>query len=99
MNRALRLSLLAVLPAALVFAADNKPPAMDEQQVAHVKDAKWAAPKAPEIPPGVMGSPIAADPGGANVGYAKFPPGYSFPMHWHSAVETTTLLSGKIQYT
>ena len=100
MSRSLRLSLLVVVPAALALAADApKPPAMDDQQVAHVKDAKWAAPKDPTIPPGVMGSPIAVDPGGANIGYAKYPPGYTFPMHWHSAVETTTLLSGKIQYT
>ena len=100
MQRSLRLSLLVVVPAALAMAADApKPPAMDDQQVAHLKDAKWAPPKAPEIPPGVMGSPIAADPGGGNVGYAKFPPGYSFPMHWHSATEYTVLLSGKGQFT
>ena len=100
MQRSLRLSLLVVVPAALALAADApKPPAMDDQQVANVKDAKWAPSKLTEIPPGLMGAPIAADPGGANISYAKFPPGYSFPMHWHSAVETTTLLSGKIQYT
>ena len=99
MNRALRLSLLAVLPTALVFAADNKPPAMDDQQVANLKDAKWGAPKAPEIPAGVMVAPIAADAGAANIGYAKYPPGYVFPTHFHSAVETTTLISGKGRYT
>lgn len=99
MNRALRLSLLAVLPAALVLAADNKPPAMDEQQVAHVKDAKWAAPKAPEIPPGVVASPIASDPNGPNLAYAKFPPGYTFPMHFHTFTEYTVLLSGKGSFT
>ena len=100
MQRSLRLLLLVVVPATLAIAADApKPPAMDDQIVAHVKDAKWAAPKAPEIPPGVMGSPIAADPGAANIGYAKFAPGYTFPMHWHSATEYTTLISGKIQFT
>ncbi|HEY1905060.1 MAG TPA: cupin domain-containing protein [Myxococcaceae bacterium] len=98
MNRALRLSLLAVLPAALVFAADNKPPAMDEAMGVNLKDAKWAAPKL-DIPPGVVGSPIAADPGGANVGYAKFAPGYTFPMHFHSATEYTVLISGKASFT
>jgi len=99
MQPSLRLSLLVVLPAALVLAAaDNKPPAMDEQLAVHVKDAKWAPPKAPEIPPGVMGSPIASDPNGPNIGYAKFAPGYTFPMHWHSYTEYTTLISGKIQY-
>ena len=99
MHRPLRLSLLLVVPAALALAADNKPPAMDEQQAANLKDAKWAAPKLTEIPPGVMVSPIAADPGAANIAYAKYPAGYVFPMHWHSAVETTTLISGKGRYT
>ena len=99
MHRPLRLSLLLVVPAALALAADNKPPAMDDQGVANVKDAKWSPPKAPEIPAGVMVSPIAADPGAANIGYAKYPAGYVFPMHFHSAVETTTLISGKGRYT
>lgn len=99
MHRPLRLSLLVVLPAALVFAADNKPPAMDDQIAVNLKDAKWAAPKLPEIPPGVMGSPIAADPGGGNIGYAKFTPGFTFPMHWHSAAEYTSVISGKAQFT
>jgi len=100
MQRALRLSLLVVLPAALAVAADAPTlPTMDAQQVAHVKDAKWAAPKLAEIPPGVMASPIASDPApGGNIGYAKYVPGYTFPMHWHSATEFTTVLSGKIQY-
>jgi len=99
MHRSLRLSLLVVLPAALALAADNKLPTMDEQQVAHVKDAKFAAPKLPEIPPGAMGAPIASDPNGSNIGYAKFAPGYTFPMHWHSFTEYTVLLSGKGQFT
>ena len=99
MQRPLRLLLLVFVPATLAIAADApKPPAMDDQLVAHVKDAKFAAPKQPEIPPGVVGSPIAADPGGANIGYAKYVPGYTFPMHWHSFTEYTTLISGKIQY-
>jgi len=99
MHRPLRLSLVVVLPAALALAADNKPPTMDEQQVAHLKDAKFAAPKLPEIPPGAMGAPIASDPNGPNVGYAKFKPGYTFPMHWHSFTEYTVLLSGKGEFT
>ncbi|MGZ6081332.1 MAG: cupin domain-containing protein [Myxococcaceae bacterium] len=100
MQRALRLSLLVVLPAALALAADGKPPTMDEMQVAHVKDAKWTAPKAPEIPPGAMASPIAADPApGGSIGYAKFPPGYAFPMHWHSATEFTSVVSGTLKFT
>ncbi len=99
MTDSLRLSLLAVVPAALAHAADTKLPAMDEQQAAHLKDAKWTPPKAPEIPPGVMASPIASDPNGPNIGYAKFPPGYTFPMHFHSFTESTALISGKITFT
>ena len=99
MHRPLRLALVVVLPATLALAADNKPPAMDDQLVANGKDAKWNAPKLPEAPAGLMVSPIAADPGGANIAYAKYPPGYVFPMHYHSAVETTTLISGKGRYT
>jgi len=100
MHRALRLSLLVVLPAALALAADGKPPTMDAQQAVNVKDAKWVAPKAPEIPPGAMASPIAADPApGGSIAYAKFPPGYTFPMHWHSATEFTSLVSGVLTFT
>jgi len=99
MTRALRLSLLVVLPATLVLAADNKPPAMDDLQVAHVKDAKWTPPKAPEIPPGAVASPIASDPNGPNLAYAKFPAGYTFPTHFHTFTEYTVLISGKGQFT
>ncbi len=100
MQAPLRLSLFVVLPATLVLAADAKPPSTEDQQVAHLKDAKWTPPKAPEIPPGVVASPIATDPAsGANIGYAKFPPGYTFPMHWHSATEYTLVISGKGQFT
>lgn len=100
MHRTLRLSLVVVLPAALAIAADAKPPSTEDQLVAHVKDAKWTPPKAPEIPPGVVAAPIATDPAsGGSIGYAKFPAGYTFPMHWHSATEYTSLVSGKIQFT
>jgi quercetin dioxygenase-like cupin family protein len=101
MTRPFRLSLLVVLPAALALAADApKPPSMEDQLVANVKDAKWTAPKAPEIPPGAMVSPIASDPPpGGSIGYAKFPAGYTFPMHWHSATESTSLVSGRIVFT
>ena len=100
MPRPLRLSLLVVLPAALALAADAPTlPTMDALQSTNLKDAKWTAPKAPEIPPGVMASPIASDPPpGGNIGYAKYPPGYTFPMHWHSATEFTTVITGKLQY-
>ena len=45
-------------------------------------------------------SPIAVDPNtGGSVGYAKFPPGFVFPTHWHSATEYTVLISGKASFT
>ncbi len=43
---------------------------------------------------------IAVDPKtGGLVAYAKFPPGYVFPQHWHSHTEYTVLLSGKASFT
>jgi mannose-6-phosphate isomerase-like protein (cupin superfamily) len=99
MTRALRLTLLAALPAALAPRRRRQASGDGRAARVHVKDAKWAAPKAPEIPPGVMGSPIASDPNGPNIGYAKFAPGYTFPMHWHSFTEYTVLISGKGQFT
>ncbi|HXN41604.1 MAG TPA: cupin domain-containing protein [Myxococcaceae bacterium] len=79
--------------------APAKPPSTEDAQVAHVADAKWAPPKAPEIPAGAMASIIAVDPNsGASIAYAKFPPGYAFPPHWHSFAEYTVLISGKANF-
>lgn len=80
--------------------APAKPPSTEEGLAAHVAEAKWAPPKAPEIPAGAMASPIAVDPAsGASIGYAKFPAGYAFPLHWHTATEYTVLISGKATFT
>jgi quercetin dioxygenase-like cupin family protein len=100
MHRSLiRLNAPLLLVAAVAVAADSKPPSTEDAQVVHLKDAKWAAPKLKEIPPGVMASPIAVDPvSGGSVAYAKYTPGYVFPMHWHSATEYTTILAGKARY-
>src|SRR6266849_2791614 len=94
-------TLLTLLLAAVAHAqAPAKPPSTEDAQVAHVAEAKWAAPKAPEIPAGAMTSPIAVDPNtGGSIGYAKFPPGYAFPPHWHSHTEYTVLISGKATFT
>lgn len=90
---------LAVLAGA-VLAADPKPASTEDALVAHLKDARWTPPKAPQIPPGAMVSPIATDPAsGGSVGYAKFPAGYAFPSHWHSATESSTLITGKVRFT
>ncbi len=93
-----------LLVGAVVFAqaqAPAKPPSSEDALVANLADAKWAAPaNLPEIPPGVMGAPIAVDPKtGGPVGYAKLPPKYVFPMHWHSHPEYTVLISGKASLT
>jgi len=94
------LPLLVVLLTPLAVAADSKPPSTEDQLAVNVKEANWAAPKNPEIPKGVMASPIATDPAsGANIGYAKFAPGLTFPMHWHTHAEYTSVVSGKVQFT
>lgn len=93
--------LLTLLLAAVAHAqAPAKPPSTEDKQVVHVADAKWAPPKAPEIPAGAVASVIAVDPNtGASIAYAKFPPGYAFPPHWHSHTEYTVLISGKANFT
>jgi len=105
MPRPLRLVVvLSLLAAAVVLAqapapAAPKPPGMDEGQVVSLKDVKWT-PVKPPLPAGVSVSPIAADPApGGSIGYAKYTPGLEFPMHWHSAPEYTTVLSGTVRYT
>jgi len=95
---------LSLLATAIVLAqaaapAAPKPPGMDEMQVVILKDVKWT-PAKPPLPSGVSVSPIAADPApGGSIGYAKYTPGLEFPMHWHSATEYTTVLSGTVRYT
>ena len=95
-----RFAACAVLLAGIARADAPKPPSSEEALVTHVAEAKWSAPKNPDIPPGVMSAPIAVDPSnGAPIGYAKFPAGYVFPMHWHSFNEYSTLISGKLDFT
>jgi quercetin dioxygenase-like cupin family protein len=86
-----------VIALAAAAAADApKPPSSEGPLVSHVADAKWVAPKL-DVPPGLMASPIAADPAtGAPIGYTKLPAGYVFPLHWHSHAEYTSLISGKL---
>jgi quercetin dioxygenase-like cupin family protein len=95
------LGVLVLLLGAVAYSdAPAKPPSSEEAQVAHLNDAKWAAPKVPGFPPGALASPIAVDPqtGGA-IGYGKFPPGYALPSHTHSYTEYTVLLSGNAHFT
>ena len=97
-RRAIPLVVFAL--AAITYADAPKLPSTEDALVAHLAEAKWVAPTVPGIPPGVMASPIAVDPStGGSVGYAKFPPGFVFPTHWHSATEYTVLISGKASFT
>src|ERR1700736_5749012 len=70
--------LLTLFLAAVAHAqAPAKPPSTEDAMVVHVADAKWAPPKAPEIPAGAVALVIAVDPNtGASIAYAKFPAGY-----------------------
>src|SRR6266581_3713773 len=98
MKRMLALSVLAALLLAVAARADApaKPPSTEDGLVAHIADAKWAAPKVAGMPPGPMASAIAVDPAtGASIAYVKLPPGFVFPTHWHTTTEYTVLLSGK----
>src|SRR5271170_3750337 len=95
------LAVTALLLARTAYSDAPAPaPSTEAAQVVRLKDAKWAAPKAKEIPPGAMAAPIAVDPQtGGSIGYGKFPPGYVLPTHWHSFTEYTVLLSGKATFT
>jgi quercetin dioxygenase-like cupin family protein len=65
---------------------------MEDGQVVHLKDAKFAPGKLP----GVQGSPIAGDAKvEASLGYGKIEPGGKIAEHTHSFAEYTCLISGK----
>jgi quercetin dioxygenase-like cupin family protein len=101
MRFALKLCALLVLIAggATVARADgDAPPSTEDAQVANLADAKWKPAAKPHE--AVMLSPIAVDPATkASIAYAKFPAGYKFPTHWHTAAEYSVLLSGKATFT
>src|SRR5258708_30244986 len=91
-------SIILCLAAASLLSAE--PASVDDGQVAHLKDARWSAPKAPEIPAGALSSPVAGDPKtGPSVAYAKFTAGYAFPAHSHSHIEHTGVLRGEGRFT
>lgn len=91
MNKTILLALLA--GAALADAP--KPPSTEEALVADPADAKFAPVNLPGMPAGAMGAMIGVDPQtkGATT-YAKLPPKYHLPMHWHSHPEYSVLVSG-----
>jgi len=90
---------------ALAARADAPPPlpSVDDGQVVNMTDVKWAAFKPPEgspIAPGITVSGVAGNAQtGPSVAYAKYPPGYAFPAHWHSFTEYTVLIKGTEQFT
>src|SRR5260370_18418897 len=86
--------------AAITYADAPKLPSTEDALVAHLAEAKWAAPTAPGIPPGVMASPIALDPStGGSVAYAKFSPRFVFPTPSHSSPAYPLLISAKGSFT
>src|SRR4051794_36125770 len=100
--------ILAILGAATLGAyaqapaqdAKPKPPSTEEQLAADLATAKWMPASTPGIPPGAQLALVGVDPatGGATA-YAKFPPGYHLPLHWHSHAEYTVLISGNASLT
>ncbi len=76
------------------------PPSTEEQLVANLASAKWVPAPTPGLPKGAQVSAIGVDPttGGATA-WAKVPPGYHLPMHFHSHAEYTTVVSGKATFT
>ena len=58
-----------------------------------------AAPKAPEYPARGDGLADRERPERCERRLREVPPGYTFPMHWHSAAEYTSVISGKAQFT
>jgi quercetin dioxygenase-like cupin family protein len=95
-----KLAAAAVLLSAVASADAPKPPSTEDAIVARLEDAKWAPAKAPGIPEGIVGAPIAVDPKTKGpLGYARFPSGLQLPAHWHSYAEYSTLLSGKATLT
>jgi quercetin dioxygenase-like cupin family protein len=100
-NPMIRFAIVALVFAAVARAdSPATKPGMDDGQVAHLSALNWVAPKAPEIPKGAMVAGVAGDPAtGPSVAYAKFPAGFAFPAHSHSATEYTVLISGKATFT
>lgn len=96
--------LAALLLASLAGRADEpakpKPPSTEEQLVANLSAAKWVPAPTPGLPKGAQVSAIGVDPatGGATA-WAKVPPGYRIPMHFHSHAEYTTIVAGKATFT
>jgi quercetin dioxygenase-like cupin family protein len=98
MIRTLQVAALSLVVVSVALAAD--PPAVDAAVVAELATATFKPLAGPGLPEGVQIAVIAGDTKkGASVVYAKFAPGLKFPVHQHSATETSTLISGKATLT
>ncbi len=91
--------LIAVLAGAALADAP-KPPSTEEALVASPAGAKFAPVHLAGMPEGAQGAMIGVDPAtkGAT-SYAKLPPKYHLPMHWHSYAEYSALISGNATLT
>lgn len=87
---------LSLFATAIVLAQAAVLPTLDTALVISPKEAKFSPAKTPHSE-GVQQAPIAADPAGASTGYAKYAPGAGIPEHWHSATESSTVLSGNMR--
>ena len=85
---------MSIVVAAFACVAVGASAAEMHHQVVTPDAVKWGPP-----PPGVPGGAMAVLSGdptkeGLFVVWAKFPPGYAGPPHWHSMAEHVTILSG-----
>jgi quercetin dioxygenase-like cupin family protein len=72
-----------------------QPPSTEEILVADPTTAKFSPITTPGFAPGAQGAPIGVDPNTKGpTGYAKFPPKYHVPSHWHSFAEYVTVVKG-----
>jgi|SRR5690348_12266146 quercetin dioxygenase-like cupin family protein len=88
---------LSLFATAIVLAQAAALPTLDSALVTSPREAKFSPAKTPHSE-GVQQAPIAADPApGGSTGYAKYAPGAGIPEHWHSATESSTVISGSMR--
>ncbi len=96
----LAVTVLFPLAARADEAPKPKPPSTEEQLVAGLASAKWVPAPTPGLPKGAQVSAIGVDPAtGGSTAYARLPPGYRLPMHFHSHAEYTAIIAGKGTFT
>lgn len=79
--------------------APAKRPSTPRVQVVDLADAKWEPATGSGGPAGAMVANISGDETkGPSTKYVKYPPGYVFRSHSHSATEYDVVLMGKPRY-